>query len=93
MTSLFLAAILVGLFAAGTAQIVRALVPTLWLLVKPLSCDLCMSWWGSLLGVGLGSFSKCCQTANGLPDLCIIVGAAVAVSVVTLKTVGKLTEV
>lgn len=93
MTDILFAALLVGLFAAGATQIIRALVPTLWLLVKPLSCDLCMSWWGSLAGAGLGSLTKCCQTANGLPDLVIIVGAAVAVSVVTLKTVGKLTDV
>ena len=93
MTAVFLAALLVGLFAAGTAMIARALAPTLWLLVKPLSCDLCMSWWGSLLGAGLGSLSNLCQTANGLPDLVVIVGAAVAVSVVTLKTASKLTDV
>lgn len=38
----------IGLGASGLTAIVRAVVPQTWLLHKPLSCDLCMSWWSSL---------------------------------------------
>lgn len=38
----------VGLGASGVTAIIRAVVPQTWLLHKPLSCDLCMSWWSSL---------------------------------------------
>lgn len=44
-------ALLFGLAAAGITATVRAVVQEarpLWLLEKPLSCDLCMSWWSSL---------------------------------------------
>ena len=44
-------AILVGLAASGLTAVIRAVVQEvrpLWLLHKPLSCDLCMSWWSSL---------------------------------------------
>lgn len=38
----------VGIAASGATAIIRAVVPQTWLLHKPLSCDLCMSWWSSL---------------------------------------------
>lgn len=40
----------IGLAAAGAAQVIRALAPVPLLMRKPLSCDLCMSWWGSFIG-------------------------------------------
>lgn len=42
---------LFGLAAAGLTATVRAVVQEtrpLWLLEKPFSCDLCMSWWSSV---------------------------------------------
>ena len=45
--------LLIGLGAAGLTAVIRALAPTLWLLHKPLACDLCMSWWSTLLLYGL----------------------------------------
>lgn len=74
----------IGLVAAGTALIVRAVVPQHWLLVKPFSCDLCMSWWSSLVAsVLVGGF--------GLPGMCAAVGGT-AVSVFLLKAVNRLGE-
>lgn len=43
--------VLFGFAAAGITATVRAVVDTanpLWLLEKPFSCDLCMSWWSSV---------------------------------------------
>ena len=85
-------AILFGLFAAGLAMVVRAVVPTLWLLKKPLSCDLCMSWWGSLVSWVLGTCNERCQT-GGWIQAPLFIGAAVAVSVLTLKAANRLTDV
>lgn len=42
---------MVGLAASGLTATVRAVVDTanpLWLLEKPFSCDLCMSWWSAI---------------------------------------------
>lgn len=50
--SLLALVVTVGLAASGTTAIIRAVVPQLWLLRKPLSCDLCMSWWSSLAITG-----------------------------------------
>ena len=49
--SLLPLAFVLGLAAAGAVAVVRAVVQEvrpLWLLAKPLSCDLCMSWWSSV---------------------------------------------
>ncbi len=51
--SLLAAILVVGLFAAGVTATLRVLAqdhkPEL-MLEKPLACDLCMSFWGSLTG-------------------------------------------
>ena len=74
----------IGLIAAGAAQIIRAVVPQHWLLVKPFSCDLCMSWWGSLVAsVFVGGM--------GLSGMCAAVGGT-AVSVFLLKATSRLGE-
>ncbi len=46
--TLFVAILIAGLCAAGATAVIRAVVPQLWLLFKPFSCDLCMSWWTAL---------------------------------------------
>lgn len=69
----------VGMIAAGAALIIRAVVPQPWLLNKPLSCDLCMSFWSSVVfGMLIGT--------NSIPA---VVGG-VAVSVLVLKAVNRL---
>lgn len=78
-----------GFAAAGLALVIRAVVPTLWLLVKPFSCDLCMSWWGSVAFTGLRVVGQGVSTIDALPDLF----GSVATSVVVLKVVGKLSDV
>jgi hypothetical protein len=79
-------ALLVGLFAAGATMVTRELAPLAWLMVRPLSCDLCMSWWGSWLGVvalliAQGAAWSWRLVAEGtLEEL-----AAIAVSLLVLK--------
>lgn len=46
--SLLVALLAVGFASSGITFVVRAAVPQLWLLAKPFSCDLCMSFWSSL---------------------------------------------
>lgn len=74
-------AVLVGLAAAGIALVVRAVTPLSWQIVKPIACDLCMSWWGSL-AVALIILYPQRRFANF-----IVVFAAIPVSVVTLKLI------
>lgn len=79
----FFTMLLVGFAAAGATSIIRAVVPTLWLLVKPFACDLCMSFWTSLV-----------LTALLMPDMPVHIAlGAVAVSIVTLKTIGHLSDI
>lgn len=75
----------IGLSAAGAALVIRAVIPTLWLLVKPFSCDLCLSWWGSLAIAVL----------RGGADWSALwpVPGAVAMSVLALKTHARLADV
>lgn len=46
------ALIVLALSAHFLTLIVRALVPLSWMMEKPWSCDLCMSWWTSIVLVG-----------------------------------------
>ena len=77
-----------GLSAAGAALVVRAVLAEwlpLWLLVKPFSCDLCMSWWGSV------AFSA---LAHGPTfDAAWPVLGGTAASVLTLKVVNHLSGI
>ena len=87
-----LAAILtLGLFAAGLALILRAVAPQPWLLHKPLSCDLCMSWWGSVVGAAV-RFGGAVGVDSDMSLITVApaVVAAVAVSVVVLKSINRL---
>lgn len=89
MIALFFASLLLGYAAAGLASIVRALVPTLWLLHKPLSCDLCMSWWCSLaLSMPLSM-----TYPMALPTVAIVLLAAVATSIMVLKFNSWLSDI
>lgn len=81
--------ILVGLFAAGLASVVRALLPVTLLVQKPWSCDLCMSFWCSIIGMGL--FGPQAWTfAAAWRHLLAPALAAVAVSLLVLKAIARL---
>ncbi|MGH9463082.1 MAG: hypothetical protein ACRD1X_17875 [Vicinamibacteria bacterium] len=43
-----IATVLAGLAVVSIISILRALLPARYTSTKPLSCDLCMGWWGSL---------------------------------------------
>jgi len=78
----------VGLCAAGSALIVRAVVPQLWLMAKPFSCDLCMSWWSAVVS------SVAVATLDGAGPLTAGVAAVggTALSVVLLKATNRLDD-
>jgi hypothetical protein len=77
-----------GMSAAGAAFVVRAVLADWlprWLLLKPFSCDLCMSWWGSLAFAGV-------HGGADWPSLWPVPGA-VALSLLVLKTHARLADV
>jgi hypothetical protein len=79
-----------GLSAAGGAFVVRAVLADwlpLWLLSKPFSCDLCMSWWGS---VGFAAVRW--GSERGIDAAWPILGGTAA-SMAVLKVVSHLTDI
>jgi hypothetical protein len=83
--------VVLGLAAAGAVAVVRAVVQELrpmWLLVKPLSCDLCMSWWASvavvLFALVVGRLAA--------PDAPLAVLASTAVSLGCVRGSNRLSE-
>ena len=87
-----LALILVlGLAAAGAVAVVRAVVQEvrpMWLLLKPLSCDLCMSWWASVAVVLFALIIE----ALALPVAPLAVLASTAVSLACVRGSNRLSE-
>jgi hypothetical protein len=75
-----------GLASAGSASVIRAVVPTTWLLVKPFSCDLCISWWPSFAQGMWAIYEGCGNVDSGKAVL-----GATMLSIVALKTAQKLT--
>lgn len=84
--SLLALAVTVGLAASGTTAIIRAIAPQSWLLVKPLSCDLCMSWWSSLAITGTLSLAE----PVGVAQSVAVVTAGVGVALISTKTANRL---
>lgn len=82
-------ALALGLIAAGITSVVRAVVPQIWLLVKPFACDLCMSWWSAWLGAIALQIHDPVSFWSVLPAVL----GAVPVSLLTLKVVGRLSDV
>jgi hypothetical protein len=78
--------LLMGLAAAGLVAIARALAPTLWLIHKPLSCDLCMSWWSSLIVYGMWHAKE----PQPIHLALLAIPASVAVSLVVTKAAIRL---
>ena len=87
------AALMLGLSTAALATILRAVSPQPWLLHKPLSCDLCMSVWPSLIGaVGLAVSLAPCNIGLDWIVAPVAFGASIVVSFTTLRTVHRLTD-
>lgn len=79
-----------GLSAAGAAFVTRAVLAEwlpLGLLVKPFSCDLCMSWWGSVVFAAVRWGNEC-----GVDAAWPVLGGTAA-SMTVLKIVGHLTNI
>lgn len=89
MTHAALLALLIGFAAATSAIIVREFVPALWLLRRPFSCDLCMSWWMSV-GLYVFDLTRAPWPVYNPP---LVVLAATLLSIVLLKVVNRLSEV
>ena len=86
---ILLLALILGLAASGVTNIVRAVVPQHWLLVKPWSCDLCMSFHSSWAMLLVTLF----DTAAPLPTIgeCgLIVSASTAAALVVTKIINRL---
>jgi hypothetical protein len=81
-------ALLLGLFAAGCTFVVRKVVPQDWLLFKPFSCDLCMSWWSAWLGVILINVTEPMGFLHAVP----IVFAGTGLSVLLVKMGNRLSD-
>lgn len=80
--------VLVGLFAAGFTQVVRALPYFRDLVfrgVKPWACDLCMSWWGSLAGALLLGL----HVERGWATAGVVAVAGVAVSLAAIRATSQ----
>jgi hypothetical protein len=54
MTELVAGMVLAALGAVGLTVALRAIVPVRWVEeIKPWACDLCMSWWSSMICLGV----------------------------------------
>ena len=88
--SLLSLALLCALTAAGTTFVIRAVVQELrplWLLAKPLSCDLCMNWWASLaVAAALHEQIPVSPVAG------VVVLGSTGLGVLVTKVVGKLSD-
>lgn len=81
--------IALGFAAASAAIIVREFVPPTWLLIRPFSCDLCMSWWMSV-GLYVFDLTRAPWPAYNPP---MAVLAATTISMILLKIINRLSEV
>lgn len=79
-----------GLAAAGLTAAIRVGVQDhigeAWLLRKPLSCDLCMSFWGSVAAVGGFALSESVSLISAM----LAVFGSVGVSLVAVKAASRL---
>lgn len=79
-----------GLSSAGITAVARTVAQDYgkpeWLLAKPLSCDLCMSWWGSVVSIGLSSLSESVSPSAAM----LAVLGSVGVGLVTVKAASRL---
>jgi hypothetical protein len=79
-----------GLAAAGATFVARAVmqeIRPLWLLYKPLSCDLCMNWWASCAGV-IAAWEHVPQS----PAAGVVLLGATGVGVIATKAASRLSD-
>lgn len=90
MLALLCLTVVCGLSTAGITAIARTLAQDYgkpeWLLNKPLSCDLCMSFWGSVVSVGLAGLAESVSP----PAATLAVLGSVGVGLVTVKAASRL---
>jgi hypothetical protein len=89
--SLLALALLLGLVAAGSVDVIRAVlmeVRPMWLLVKPWSCSLCMSWWCSVAAVTFYGVT----IGLTVPDALLATLASTAVSLGVVRGSNRLAE-
>lgn len=80
--------VLFGLAASGITAVIRAVVPVPWLLVKPFSCDLCMSFWASLSVVTSWVLVESVSPVAAM----LAVPASVAVALLSTKAANRLSS-
>lgn len=88
--SLLALAVVCGLAAAGFTAVVRVGIQdhgkVEWLLLKPFSCDLCMSLWGSIGAVGAYALSESVSLVSAM----LAVSGSVGVSLLAVKAASRL---
>lgn len=81
--SLLTLVIVLGLATSGLTAVVRAVIDSanpLWLLEKPFSCDLCMSWWSSIALTGAWAAHEGIALVPGMLAVLGSVGVALTVT-------------
>ena len=88
---MLLAVLMLGLAASGLTAILRAVVQEVApdrLLEKPLSCDLCMSFWSTIALVGLW----CAEEPMPWIQAPLAICGAVGVSLLSVKAASRLSS-
>jgi len=80
-----LVVLMIGLGSVGAALVVRALVPLQFLLVKPFSCALCLSFYGCAAGTTLWLLGTDADHWKHVWRFVALLFPAIAVSVLLLK--------
>lgn len=82
--------VVAGLGAAGFTAVVRTGIQdhgrVEWLLLKPFSCDLCMSLWGSIMSVAGFAMTESVSLGSAM----LAVSGSVGVSLVAIKAAVRL---
>lgn len=81
--------LILGLASSGLTNVIRAIVPQEWLLVKPWSCDLCMSFHGVWV-MGLVTFIDSSAPMPTTGECGLLLTASTAVSLVSTKIINRL---
>jgi hypothetical protein len=84
---MILHALLLAFAASGLTAILRALAPIRWRIRRPLSCHLCMSFWCSLVALGLLSRSE--NNPWHWTAVIVLLWASVGGSVLLLEAIDR----
>jgi hypothetical protein len=78
--------LVIALVASGLVHVVRALAPDAWKIRKPISCNLCMSFWTSLFVSFLfWAMAGWVTIIPAIFNACVYVLAATSICVMLLK--------